>query len=49
LEEFIIAYLAEIKNLELRNSMDIYYRSKLAGQIAEGIFGIENLDYKYLV
>lgn len=49
LEEFIIAYLAEIKNLELRNSMDIYYRSKLAVQIAEGLYGIENLDYKYLV
>ena len=49
LEELIIAYLAEIKCLELRNSMDIYYRSKLAGQIEEGIYGIENLDYKYLV
>ena len=49
LEESIIAYLAKIKNLELRNSMDIYYRSKLAGQIAEGVYGIENLDYKYLV
>jgi hypothetical protein len=49
LEESIIAYLAEINNLELRNSMDIYYRSKLAVQIAEGIYGIENLDYKYLV
>lgn len=49
LEELIIAYLSEIKNLELRKSMDIYYRSKLAAQIAEGIYGIENLDYKYLV
>lgn len=49
LEENIIAYLSEIKNLELRNSMDIYYRSKLSAQIAEGIYGIENLDYKYLV
>lgn len=49
LEESMIAYLADIKNLELRNSMDIYYRSKLAGQIAEGLYGIENLDYKYLV
>lgn len=49
LEESIIAYLAEKKNLELRISMDIYYRSKLSGQIDEGIYGIENLDYKYLV
>ncbi len=49
LEESIIAYLAEIKKLELRVSMDIYYRSRLAGQIADGMYGIENLDYKYLV
>ena len=49
LEENIIAYLSEIKKLELRVSMDIYYRSKLAAQIADGVFGIENLDYKYLV
>lgn len=49
LEESMIAYLAETKNLEMRCSMDIYYQSKLAEQIAEGIYGIENLDYKYLV
>lgn len=49
LEESIIAYLSEIKHLELRTSMDIYYRSKLAGQIADGAYGIDNLDYKYLV
>lgn len=48
LEESIIAYLSEKKNIELRISMDIYYRSKLASQIAEGMYGIENLDYKYL-
>ncbi len=49
LEESIISYLSDIKHLDLRASMDIYYRSKLAGQIADGIYGIENLDYKYLV
>lgn len=49
LEENIIAYLSEIKHLKLRVSMDIYYRSLLAGQIADGMYGIENLDYKYLV
>lgn len=49
LEESIIAYLSVIKQLELRVSMDIYYRSRLAGQIADGVYGIENLDYKYLV
>jgi hypothetical protein len=49
LEESIITYLSETKKIELRVSMDIYYRSRLAGQIADGIYGIENLDYKYLV
>lgn len=49
LEESFIAYLAEIKNIELRIAMDIYYRSQLASQIEEGLYGIENLDYKYLV
>jgi len=29
--------------------MGIYYRSRLAGQIADGMYGIENLDYKYFV
>lgn len=48
LEESLIAYLAKIKKIELRRAMDIYYRSKLAVQIEEGLFGIENLDYKYL-
>jgi hypothetical protein len=48
LEERIITYLSEKKELELRVSMDIYYRSKLAKLIAGGIYGVENLDYKYL-
>lgn len=49
LEESIIVYLAEVKKLELRKAMDIYYKSKLASQIASGLYGVENLDYKYLV
>ncbi|MBF0407661.1 MAG: hypothetical protein HQM10_09925 [Candidatus Riflebacteria bacterium] len=49
MEESIIAYLSEIMNLALRISMNIYYRSKLAEQIADGLSGIENLDYKHLV
>ena len=40
--------VAEIKNLDLRKAFDIYYSSKLAVQIAEGSYGIENLDAKYL-
>ncbi len=48
LEESIIEYLAREKNLELRHAMDIYYRSRLAKQIEQGTYGIENMDYKYL-
>ena len=49
LEESIIACLAQTKSLDLRKAMDIYYQSQLAEQIHEGRYGIENMDYKYLV
>lgn len=49
LEESIIEYLSREKNLELRHAMDIYYQSRLAKQIEQGTYGIENMDYKYLV
>lgn len=48
LEHDIILHLAEIKGLDIREAFDIYYNSKLANQIAEGVYGIENLDAKYL-
>lgn len=48
LENDIIKALADMKRLELRKAFDIYYSSKLAGQIAEGSCGIENMDAKYL-
>jgi len=48
LEIDIIERLAEIKNLDLSQATDIYYRSRLSGQISEGRYGIDNLDYKYL-
>jgi len=48
LEIDIILRLAEIKNLDLGKATDIYYRSRLSGQISEGRYGIDNLDYKYL-
>lgn len=48
LETRIIMYLAEIKDLDLRKAMDIYYRSRLSVEIEQGQYGIENLDYKYL-
>lgn len=49
LEEDIIRFLAESKNIDIRTAMDIYYKSRLSVQIEEGAYGIENLDYKYLV
>ena len=48
LEESIIEYLSKKKNIELRLAMHIYYQSKLARQIEQGTYGIENMDYKYL-
>ena len=48
LEDDIINYLAEVKSIEIREAFDIYYSSKLAQQIEEGAYGIENMDYKYL-
>ena len=48
LEPSIIEYLADIKNITQRKAMDIYYKSRLSEQIQSGMYGIENLDYKYL-
>lgn len=49
LEERIIAYLSETKNISLENAMNIYYYSKLADKIHQGVEGIQYLDYKVLV
>ena len=49
LEDNIIEYLSEIKKIDLRRAADLYYHSKLAEQISQGMYGIENMDYKYLV
>lgn len=49
LDERIISRLAEVKSLSLDKAMDIYYRSRLSEQISQGSYGIDNLDYKYLV
>ncbi len=48
LENDIIKALADLKQIDLRKAFDIYYSSKLAGQIADGSYGIENMDAKYL-
>lgn len=49
LDNNIIEYLAEVKNIELIAAMDIYYKSSLCKQIHNGENGIQYLDYKYLV
>lgn len=48
LEQDIIKNIAEIKHLDLRQAMDIFYKSRLSAQITNRELGIENLDAKYL-
>ena len=48
LEEDIISCLAELKKTSLEEAMDIYYNSRLAQEIHEGLYGIQYLDYKNL-
>ena len=48
LEERLIAYLSEITGLPVEQAVDAYYRSRLAEQISRSLYGIENMDYKYL-
>ena len=46
------SFAVDYCNLEigivLRKAFDIYYSSKLAEQISNGSYGIENMDAKYL-
>jgi hypothetical protein len=48
LETDIVKHIAKMKQIDLRTAFDIYYSSKLAGQIANGSYGIENMDARYL-
>ena len=48
LEQDIIKSIAEMKHLDLRQAMDIFYKSRLSAQITNRELGIENLDAKYL-
>ena len=48
LENDIINIIAKIKGIELRQAFDIYYSSKLAEQISNDSYGIENMDARYL-
>jgi hypothetical protein len=48
LDEAVVNAISELKHIDIRSAMDIYYSSKLAVQIEEGRYGIDNLDPKYL-
>jgi alpha-N-acetylglucosamine transferase len=48
LEKDIIRILSETRGIDIRTSFNIYYSSKLAEQIENGDYGIENMDAKYL-
>lgn len=48
LENDIINAISEMKGIDLRKAFDIYYSSKLAEQILNDSYGIENMDAKYL-
>ena len=48
LENDIINAITEMKGIDLRKSFDIYYSSKLAEQISNDSYGIENMDARYL-
>lgn len=48
LEERLISYLAESKDISLEEAMEIYYNSRLAEKIHNGEEGIQYLDHKVL-
>ena len=48
LEQNIIKYLAKARNIDIRTSMERYYKSELSEQIENSMFGIDTMDYKYL-
>ena len=48
LEEDIVAALAEIKGIDLRKALDIFFHSRLAGQVEEGLLGLDCLSPGYL-
>ena len=48
LEERLIAWLSEQYGIPLEVAMDIYYRSRLAEKIHQGIEGVQYLDHKVL-
>ena len=48
LAEDVVNCLAEIKGIDLRKALDIYYRSRLACQVEEGVYGLDCMSPKWL-
>ncbi len=48
LEEDIVAALAQIKGIDLRKALDIFYRSRLADGVENGIYGMDCHGPRYL-
>ena len=48
LETNLIAYLAACLQIDNREAMNIYYKSKLCQQIQANTYGLQYLDYKNL-
>ena len=48
LENDIINAVSEMKGLDLRKAFDIYYSSKLAEQISNDSYGIENIEVQFV-
>lgn len=49
LEESMVSYIAQRKNLSFEDALDKYYSSKLSVKIHDGVFGVQYLDYRNLV
>ena len=48
LESDLICRIAEYENVDAKQALDIYYKSKLSYQISDGVCGIQYLDAGYL-
>ncbi len=48
LEENLVEYIAEKKNLSFEDAMDRYYKSNMSSNISDGRYGIQYLDYRHL-
>ena len=48
LEENLVEYIAEKKNISFEDAMDRYYKSNMSSNISDGRYGIQYLDYRHL-